>query len=117
VRQEARRWTEEETALLKQRKAEGVKHKVIAFELGRSMFAVAERWRWLNSSEEIKQNRRRVQRLSQSGIITRSPRELPRDVLAERNHRLSLPLTIGQIVLGDPPPGYSALDRKLGAHA
>ena len=34
------------------------------------------------------------------------------DILAERDRYLSAPRTLTQSLLGDPPPGYSALDRK-----
>jgi len=115
----SRRWTVEETASLKQMKADGYKNKVIAFKLSRTEMSVAERWRWINKSEELKERRRlqvhqnrQLWRSNQAeNIVTRSFRAVP-EVLAERDYRLSLPRTIGQIVLGDPPPGYSALDRK-----
>jgi hypothetical protein len=110
---EAKRWTEDEIALLKQRKAEGVKTKVIAFELSRSEVSVAERWRWMNSSEEIKERRRLVRQNYAAGIINRAtPKVVPDDVLIERDRRLAAPITINALILGDPRPGFSALDRR-----
>jgi hypothetical protein len=38
--------------------------------------------------------------------------EVPDDVLIERNARYSAPRTISASLLGDPPAGFSALDRK-----
>ena len=116
---QARRWTDDETAMLKQLKAEGYKNKVIAFKLERTEISVAERWRWVNKSEDMKEKRRlqvhqnrKLWRSTQAeNVVTRAFRAVP-EVLAERDYRLSLPRTIGQIILGDPPPGYSALDRK-----
>ena len=36
----------------------------------------------------------------------------PDDVLAERDRRMNLELTLSQYYFGDPPPGRSALDKK-----
>lgn len=106
---EARRWTEDEVALLKQRKAEGVNHKLIAVELGRSQFSVAERWRWMNNGEEIKERRRR----RHAGLLPKAaPKIIPDDVLIDRERRLTAPVTINSLILGDPRPGFSALDRR-----
>ena len=39
---------------------------------------------------------------------------VPPEVLAERDHRLSLPpRSIGAMLFGDPEPGRSALDKKM----
>lgn len=39
--------------------------------------------------------------------------EIPREVLAEREFRLSLsPRDLSAAIFGDPPPGYSALERR-----
>lgn len=37
---------------------------------------------------------------------------VPQECIDERARRLAAPLTIAAYVLGDPKPGYSALDRK-----
>lgn len=36
-------------------------------------------------------------------------------LLADRDARVAVPLTLTQLICGDPPPGYSALDRRGGA--
>jgi hypothetical protein len=36
----------------------------------------------------------------------------PDERIAEREYRLALPRTLTGQYFGDPPPGYSALDRK-----
>lgn len=41
-----------------------------------------------------------------------SREKAPAEVLAERDARLNVPLTINMAILGDPPPGRSALDRR-----
>lgn len=38
----------------------------------------------------------------------------PQSVLDERDRRQALPETIGTRLLGDPPPGRSALDQRMG---
>jgi len=40
---------------------------------------------------------------------------VPREVEAEREMMLSAPLSPDQLLLGDPPPGRSALDKKIAA--
>jgi hypothetical protein len=40
---------------------------------------------------------------------------VPREVEAEREATFSAPLSPGQILLGDPLPGRSALDKKMAA--
>jgi hypothetical protein len=46
---------------------------------------------------------------------TAKPKFIPDSVLADLSHRLSLePRSLTAAYLGDPPPGYSALDRKNG---
>lgn len=37
------------------------------------------------------------------------------DMLHQREVRRAVPLTLTQSICGDPPPGYSALDRRGGA--
>lgn len=106
---QTRRWTEDEIELLKRRKAEGIKADVIASELGRTKSSVNERWRWMINNEEIKARRRRR---SANIIVRDAPNNVPNDVLIERERRLTAPLTINCLILGDPRPGFSALDRR-----
>ena len=40
------------------------------------------------------------------------PTKVPDAVLQERDYRSRLALTLSMLLLGDPPPGYSAYDRK-----
>lgn len=37
---------------------------------------------------------------------------VPHDILAERDRRMNVELTLSQYYFGDPPPGRSALDKK-----
>lgn len=39
-------------------------------------------------------------------------RYVPPHVMADRDRRAEIPRSITSLVLGDPPPGYSALDRR-----
>ncbi len=47
-------------------------------------------------------------------IVRRMSEPIPAPVLADRDRRINLPLTTTAALCGDPPPGYSALDRKRG---
>lgn len=39
-------------------------------------------------------------------------KQMPRSVLDERDRRLNAPRSLSASILGDPPDGYSALDRR-----
>lgn len=57
-----------------------------------------------------------IRRNTWRGIIVSLDRteRAPDHVLQDRDHRLSLqPASLTAAILGDPPPGYSAAERKL----
>ena len=115
-------WTEEETATLTAMMRAGFGFDDVAAKLpGRSRQSVKERWRWINRSEEIKQARRdRVNRYRAEhrgepdpGVRRSMPMQhVPADILIDRDTRLLAPRSITGTICGDPPPGFSALDRK-----
>lgn len=116
---QTRRWTEDETATLKHLKAEGYLVKTIAHKLGRTEVSVRERWRWINKDEDQKEMRRQQVNMNRQqwrsnqaeNIVSRALRASP-EAIAERDHRLSLRRSLTSAFFNDPPPGYSALDRK-----
>lgn len=117
------RWSDEETLRLQQLVESGADQQSISRELGRSERAVRHRISWLTMTPEQKQrqanyerNRRRNQNKTSSkdaGIKFNDYRAVvPSAVLAEREHRINLEYrSITAAVFGDPPIGYSALER------
>ncbi len=121
-----RKWEAHETQLLRSMREEGCKFQEIADKLNRTFSSVQEQWRWNNRDEDQKQQRRdriNLNRNRRSNGFTRygpasghraqqviaRPTET---LLEERERRLAAPRTLSQRLLGDPAPGYSALDRK-----
>jgi hypothetical protein len=117
-----RKWTDEETGqLLELMKTHGRNFKVIGHLLKRSPQSCEHRWRLTLLTPEQVQERTALDRIRQAAMRAKymarqgqvpEKVEVPDDVLAERNIRLSAPRTTSAIVLGDPPIGFSALDRK-----
>ena len=97
-------WSEEQKAkLMRMRLVEGRDWDEIAVELGRSVPAVKSKFKY----EAFQQ-----QKLRQVSESVTSDRTVPRDVVAEQVRRLSAPSRdIAGAVFGDPPVGFSALDR------
>jgi hypothetical protein len=116
----ARRWTVEETQDLLRLQAEGYVVPVIAEKMGRTTISVRERIRWLGKTEEQREIRRKqisVTRKGRSAVAAfdhpvMTNKRAPDERIAEREYRLALPRTLTGQYFGDPPPGYSALDRK-----
>jgi hypothetical protein len=116
-------WSEEETAVLREMKAAGATVPEIMARLGRSKYGIKERWRWLNTDEEERAKRCRQINLNRNiraqfgnGIsATRSaPRVVPDEVVSNRDARGKAgPRDLAGAFFGDPPRGFSALDRKL----
>jgi hypothetical protein len=97
-----RAWTKEDDALLRQWKAEGASNVWIGTKLGRGENAVRAHWSDLNRSDRMR---------SPLSARRHDPR-VPDHVWAERDARMSAPISIGGFVLGDPPRGHSALERR-----
>lgn len=117
------KWSDEETErLLDLMKTHGRNFKVIGHLLNRSPQSAEHRWRWTTLSrdqilekaakERVRQAAMRAAYRSQGNVKPAAKIEVPDDVIIERNARFSAPRTISAFVLGDPPPGFSALDRK-----
>lgn len=115
-------WTQDEIATLLRMKANKTRLRVIAAALGKSESAVESQLRYQRLTSE-----ERFQRRIENGKFRRKRGIMPRnshgyaidtrvtppdDVWVERNIRINAPRSIGAILLGDPAPGYSALDRR-----
>jgi hypothetical protein len=116
-------WTEEETAVLREMMAAGCSYTEMMAKIGRSKHSIKERWRWINHSEEERAKRRKQINLNRNirtqfgnGVSpTRlAPRVIPEEVTAHRAARIAAgPRDLSGAFFGDPPRGFSALDRKL----
>lgn len=69
--------------------------------------------------ERLRQEDRKLERTyapESLGFMCDTPQPIPPDfVLAERDRRLSAPMTLTMLLTGDPPVGFSALDRLRAA--
>ena len=121
-----RLWTKEETAILREMMAAKCDLSEMIDKLGRSKYSIKERWRYINWTEDEKAQRRaqitvnrRILRQFGGGCQPQSrtttvKREIPQEVIADRNARIDAgPRDLSGAFCGDPPRGFSALDRKL----
>lgn len=115
------RWTDEQLRRLRQLHEAGWAYKEIADDLGCNIERVRGRLAWdKKTSEQLAARRARINKLRRgeetSSRIhptydTVAGRPKP-EQLAERDRRRAAPRTLTQEFFGDPPAGYSALDRK-----
>jgi hypothetical protein len=120
-------WTEQEEAILLRMLAEGATKQQIADSLsGRSLASVKCHIRYMRlpaeqkAEEERRQKRSRLERKRGAPslhAIKRVSSEVgspvvPPEVLEQRNRRLMAPRDLTAILLGDPAPGFSALERR-----
>lgn len=111
-----RHWTPEQDAQLMELRSQGLQYRKISQILGRSIDALDRRHRLLIMSDaaraEMREHKNELRRVNRTHNDRAAPINIPNDVWAERNARLTAPRTVSASILGDPPPGYSALDRK-----
>lgn len=117
------RWSDEETQrLLDLMKTHGRDFKTIGKLMKRTHQSCEHRWRWINMPVDQLDGRKRREN-ARKAVIRQTAKGtkhdlpvrkivVPDHVIAEQVRRMSAPLTISAFVLGDPPLGYSALDRK-----
>lgn len=100
-------WTDGEIADLRRlRLIEGLGWDEIAVRLDRTRSGVKSKFKYLQYEFDR----------SQKIVVQSTAEQVPADVLAERARRLAVMhqrSMVGQLC-GDPPPGMSALDKKLG---
>ncbi len=91
-------WTDEENATLARLVAEGKPSREIAAILNRPLHGTKSKIQY-----------------QKTGPLKRGPTTAvaPPECIAERERRLSAPRDLTAIFMGDPPKGYSALDRKM----
>lgn len=115
-------WTAEDWQRVQDMLKVGKTPLQIGSSIGRSAHQVRSKIQWERTPEQ-KREERRIQvnaRRHASGEYKSTPRphgyvsaHRPAPaMLEEAQRRLYAPRTISQELFGDPPPGYSALDRK-----
>lgn len=97
------RWSDEETEIARQLLRSGATNDMCLERLGRSFSACRERVERVNL-EVV------------TGPSAVSPKA-PAVVLEERARRQMAPVTVTGYIFGDPPLGYSALDKRNAAGA
>ena len=81
---------------------------------GRTRIAYKEKLRWLKYREQILAGRKQEKQESCSSITSFSFVKPSPQQLEDAAYRCSLRTPIGDI-LGDPAPGYSALDKRVSS--
>jgi hypothetical protein len=97
----ASKWTPETIALLERRLNEGASVGDIAKELGRQRSIVSAKAYYLRNNEK-----------GRPGAGNVCAVNVPPDRWEDRDRRLSAPQTLTGVMFGDPPIGFSALDRR-----
>ena len=110
-------WSDEEWRRASQLIDDGHAIEVIAQMIGRSYDSLACKMRYEAMDDKQRQHeydRINAYRRKEGGPYRKvNVADRPMDdILAARDRYLSAPRTLSQRLLGDPPPGYSALDRK-----
>lgn len=116
------KWSPEDLETLKRLLREGKTHAQIACVLNISVERVKNRVCWDNLSgwqreKRLQANNRRrlggrtlTYRRSDNPTTASKPKP---EVLEEAARRMSAPRTLTGAIMGDPPIGYSALERRL----
>ena len=118
-----RKWTKEESETLVRLRMLSISFEEIASRLNRTRKAVEWRWQVLHFTPEKKERYRQSKNANSGKYRKRAkktnplrfvPEKMlaPDIVLIERDIRLAARRTITASIMGDPPPGFSALDRR-----
>lgn len=113
-------WTSEEKSALRAHYLDGMRRAGIADAMQKTEASVREYLYRLTFSAEEKEQRRnnRVQfrnrNLSSTRVGKEHPITVPANIILERNCRLAVaPRDLTAAMMGDPRPGYSALERRV----
>lgn len=119
-----RLWTDEEWQKVVTLRAEGRDLEYIAGCIRRTVRQIREKIRWVEMPESKRAERRArinswrnanneyksVKHIDQNSASKATP-----SMLAERDQRMLAPRSLTAMFMGDPSPGFSALDRKRAA--
>ena len=117
----ADRWPQQDWQRAKDLLARGFEPKQVARLLNRKIESLMTKMRYeamtpeqrLKMQDRVNANRRaKAAQYVRARAFVKVASRPEEDILRERDIRLATPRTLTQQLLGDPPPGYSALDRK-----
>lgn len=116
------RWHPKQWAKAKELLARGMTPSAVAPLVGKTAHQLTEKIRWENMPEARREERRlriNARRIASGEYKSARPADFPSmgsraapDLLEQARLRLLAPRTLSQLLMGDPAPGYSALDRK-----
>lgn len=117
-------YTHEENMAVRDMIEAGKSDKEISLAIGRPISSVQGKRRWLGmTAEQHEQRRKKINARRVRGRPVGTGKRLeqhvvkiaiPGNVLIDRDRRINATLTINQAILGDPVPGRSALDKRMG---
>lgn len=118
-------WSREEWEKAKAMLAQGFLRETVAAEIGRTLAQLRQKIAWENMSPEVREmkrnrinNWRRAKAALKPAPVVRhrvpSPilEKAPPELFVERARRQMAQRDLTGEFFGDPPPGYSALDRR-----
>lgn len=119
MRSSSRRWTDEEWAHAKQLLDQGYAIKNVAKITGRTVRQVCSKKQWMLMSAEGRERKalqKSLRRSEQAEVLKINRADgaisVPEDLVADRNARAMVGRSVTALICGDPPPGWSALDRR-----
>lgn len=114
------RWTAEEWARAKSLLDAGYRVKAVAQILGRDPQNVSSKLQYMKTTEERLRDKNWKRRKKYAGDhgskihrVDSIVVAVPAEALVDRNARAAAPRSLTAFVFGDPPPGWSALDRRI----
>lgn len=116
-----RLWTEDETKAARHLVVTNATDAECQEVVGRSRASCRARLRYVDC-EEVRirmssKGRNRVRKSKSKGLhrVAEGMKGVPDDVLADARRRACAERTLGSLILGDPAPGQSALDKRRAA--
>ena len=103
------RLTPEQIAQARRWRRDGMSYRQIALRFGCTIRTVQ---RAIDPDFRLKWNLTKTTKAIKRGLGKREP--IPDAVMIDREARYAAPQTLGGMLLGDPPPGWSALDKREG---
>lgn len=119
-----KRWTEQEVARVQEMRRNKIAYEVIAHALGRSTKSIKTQLSYAKMTPDQRERRAQYERDRRAGQNKTLAKEagikfeahksvVPAAVISERNRRIDAPFRdLTAAIFGDPPVGYSALERR-----
>lgn len=113
-----RPWTDEETELARAHYTRAISPADFFRLVGRTKDAAGRRLEYIDRPEVREKHLRKMQMYRDaakaSGVMNVAARKVdaPPELIEEAARRAKAPRSITASIMGDPPPGFSALDRR-----